>query len=282
MLTINPDDLIVSPIDFDVSVIDDFVWPFCWNQTIHGTNGNDDLDGGCGNDTIYGNSGNDTINGHDGNDKIYAGFGNDYAYGDAGNDFISMSRGDDTAFGGDGNDTVYGGAGNDRIYDFDGVNTQNGGSGNDILYIYDDRAAGHYSIDSNKMYGGSGNDDFWLIGGSINAFGGTGSDEFNFYSGPQSAWHYAEGGSGTDHYHIRNVDESLFIQIDGFDAGETMTFHDGFAPWVSDLDSNNNGVLDSGDTYVEEYFGSTAIRNDDLYVLIWENGQLDADQFVIA
>lgn len=269
-------------IDQNLIDIDDFLFPFCFNQTIYGTGGNDDLDGNCGNDTIYGYGGDDTINGHDGNDRIYSGSGNDYAYGDDGDDYISLSWGNDFAVGGDGDDTVYGGNGNDRIYDFDGVNLQSGGSGNDTLYIYDDRAAGHSAMDSNKMYGGSGHDDFWMVGGSINAFGGSGSDDFHFYSGPESTWHYVEGGTGTDHYNIRNVDESLFIQVMGFDAGETMTFYDGFGAGVSDLDSNNNGVLDNDDTYVTQYTGSTAIQNGDLYVLIWENGLLDADQFTIA
>ncbi len=262
--------------------IDNIFVPFCINQTILGTNFNNNLVGGCGNDSIWGYHGNDTLKGNAGNDRLYAGYGDDRVYGDEGNDYISLSAGNDVAIGGEGNDTVHGGSGNDRIYDFDGVNTLTGGTGNDVLYVYDDRAAGHSSMQANKLYGGSGHDDFWMVGGKINAYGSSGSDEFNFYSGPEAAWHYADGGSGTDHYRVRNVDESLFIQIQGFKPGETMTFHDGFGPGVSDLDSNNNGVLDNGDTYVTQYTGSTAIRNGDLYVLIWEDGLLDADQFMIA
>jgi len=232
--------------------------------------------GGAGNDTIDGGIGNDTAYGGFGHDRIVDGAGDDLSYGGYGSDTIIMGEGDDTAYGQSGNDSIYATQG--------GANTMYGGSGNDILYVYDDRAAGHFAIDSNKMYGGSGNDDFYMIGGSINAFGGSGADEFRFFSGPENAWHYVEGGSGDDDYYVHSVNESLFIQVQGFDdANETMTFYDGFGAGVSTLDSNGNGVLDSGDTYVSAAGSThTRIQNGDLDVLIWETGYLDADAFSIA
>jgi len=225
------------------------------------------IDGGLGNDTAYGGSG---------NDRIYDGAGDDLSYGGSGNDRIIMGEGDDTAYGQWGNDFISATQG--------GVNTLNGGSGHDTLYVYDDREAGHYSIGSNKMHGGSGNDVFYMIGGSINAYGDSGADQFRFFSGPENAWHYVDGGTGDDDFFIHRVDEGLFIQVQGFDdANETMTFYDGFGPSVSTLDSNGNGILDTGDTYVSAAGGfHTRIQNGDLDVLIWEDGYLDADAFAIA
>jgi len=287
--------------DMTYTPIVDIDWPIlCLNQNIYGTNWNDVRTGACGNDQIWGYGGNDTLSGRGGDDTVWGGSGNDRIngdegndrlYGQSGNDTINGGDGDDYASGGSGNDVLNmgagddvasGGTGNDYLYDYQGgVNTQYGGGGDDLLYIYDDRAAGHYSMDSNRQYGGSGDDKFIMSGGSINAFGGSGDDEFWFYSS-DSTWHYVEGQSGTDDYNIGSVNDSLFVQIKGFEDGETMTFHDGFGPGVTDLDSNNNGVLDGGDTYVTQYTGSTAIQNGDLYVLIWEEGYLDADAFSIA
>lgn len=256
-----------------------------WSNTIYGLNGDDRINGQSGHDRMYGGNGDDTLDGGIGNDTAYGGAGNDRIIDGAGDDLSYGGSGNDTVIMGEGDDTAYGQWGNDYIYAYNGgANTMYGGSGNDVLYVYDDRAAGHFAIDSNKMYGGSGNDDFYMIGGSINAFGGSGADEFRFFSGPENAWHFADGGTGHDDYFVHTVNNGLFIQIDGFDdANETMTFYDGFAASVSTLDSNGNGVLDAGDTYVTTGGGfHTRIQNGDLDVIIWENGYLDADAFSIA
>jgi|GEM_PF-4959780 len=256
-----------------------------WSNTINGYGGNDRINGYSGNDRMFGGAGNDTIDGGIGDDTAFGGTGDDRIIDGDGDDVSYGGSGNDTVIMGDGDDTAYGQWGNDYIYAYNGgANTMYGGSGNDLLYVYDERAAGHYAMDSNEMYGGAGNDALWLIGGSINAFGGSGDDTFRFFSGPESAWHYAEGGTGHDDFFIHTVNESLFIQIMGFDDNtETMTFYDGFGPGVSTLDSNGNGVLDAGDTYVSAGGGGwTRIQNGDLDVLIWENGFLDADAFTIA
>ena len=256
-----------------------------WSNTIHGYGGNDRINGQSGHDRMFGGAGNDTIDGGTGNDTAYGGSGNDRIVDGDGDDLSYGGSGNDTIIMGDGDDTAYGQWGDDYIYAYNGgANTLHGGSGRDILYVYDDRAAGHFATDTNKMYGGSGNDALWLVGGAINAFGGSGDDVFRFFSGPENAWHFAEGGAGNDDFFIHTVNKSLFIQIDGFDdMNETMTFYDGFGAGVSTLDSNGNGVLDTGDTYVTAAGGfHTRIQNGDLDVLIWENGFLDADAFMIA
>ena len=60
--------------------------PTVANQTLSGTDYNDDLFGGLGNDTLQGLSGNDRLFGEQGNDKLEGSFGNDTLYGGAGDD----------------------------------------------------------------------------------------------------------------------------------------------------------------------------------------------------
>ncbi|GBE72973.1 hypothetical protein myaer87_02000 [Microcystis aeruginosa NIES-87] len=60
--------------------------PTVANQTLSGTDYNDDLFGGLGNDTLQGLSGNDRLFGEQGNDQLIGGYGNDTLYGGAGSD----------------------------------------------------------------------------------------------------------------------------------------------------------------------------------------------------
>jgi len=60
--------------------------PTVANQTLSGTDYNDDLFGGLGNDTLQGLSGNDRLFGEQGNDKLEGSFGNDTLYGGSGDD----------------------------------------------------------------------------------------------------------------------------------------------------------------------------------------------------
>ena len=76
------------------------------NDTLSGTDANDDLFGGLGNDTLEGNDGNDRLFGEQGNDQLLGGSGNDTLYG---------AEGDDQLLGGSGSDTLIGGAGKDQF-----------------------------------------------------------------------------------------------------------------------------------------------------------------------
>ena len=71
--------------------------------------------GTTGNDSLVGTDGNDEIRGYAGNDIISGGGGDDIIYGDAGNDFID------------------GGYGNDIIFDNGGINELSGGYGADVI-----------------------------------------------------------------------------------------------------------------------------------------------------
>ena len=91
-------------------------------QTLMGTNGNDQLQGGASDDLIRGHHGNDSITGLVGNDTIYGGEGIDTIVGGAGNDLISGGQSGDILSGGAGSDTFayrYIGHGGDTITDFD-------------------------------------------------------------------------------------------------------------------------------------------------------------------
>ncbi|MCO5106476.1 MAG: VCBS domain-containing protein [Burkholderiaceae bacterium] len=94
------------------------------NDTITGTNGNNNLNGGSGNDTLSGLAGNDKLTGGSGNDVLDGGAGNDKLDGGSGNDTLLGGAGKDDLNGGSGNDILDGGSGSDKV---------DGGSGNDTL-----------------------------------------------------------------------------------------------------------------------------------------------------
>ena len=82
---------------------------------------------------MNGDAGNDTVFGSDDDDEIDGGAGNDSLRGDAGNDVISGDIGDDTISGGYGNDLLDGWAGNDSINGDDGIDKIYGGPGDDVI-----------------------------------------------------------------------------------------------------------------------------------------------------
>lgn len=127
-----------------------------FDDVIHGTDGDNSLDGGLGNDTVYAHGGTDilefngwsrenlniTLNSGNGtatfdsNGQSYtttfSGFegivgsnGNDSITGDSANNYLIGWHGNDTVRGMGGNDHLYGGTGNDTL---------EGGSGNDTYY----------------------------------------------------------------------------------------------------------------------------------------------------
>jgi len=138
---------------------------------IHGTAGDDDLDGNDQNNQMWGYGGDDTIKGGEGHDWIWGGEGNDSLYGGAGNDMLWGEGGNDQLFGGEGHDNLDGGRGNDRA---------NGGPGNDTIY-------------------GEGGDDY-LNGGPGNDFIGSGWGRGN---------DVMIGGAGDDKFAIKAVSGTL-------------------------------------------------------------------------
>ncbi len=75
------------------------------NESVTGTAGADEINGGDGDDTLSGGDGNDLIDGGDGNNSMLGGAGADTITGGAGDDYIDGGSGIDRMIGGDGNDT---------------------------------------------------------------------------------------------------------------------------------------------------------------------------------
>ncbi len=107
---------------------------------VHGTDGNDTLNGTNRADVIAALAGDDTVNALGGRDLIYGG---------PGNDTIDAGNGVDVALGGEGNDTILGGNGPDLLRGRTGDDTVDGGDGRDVLF-------GGWGADT--LRGGNGND----------------------------------------------------------------------------------------------------------------------------
>jgi Ca2+-binding RTX toxin-like protein len=140
------------------------------NNTIRGTEaddqinarrGNDKVFGGLGDDLIEGGKGNDRLKGQDGADDLYGKEGSDTILGGSGADFIFGGADDDRLSGNDGNDYVVGDDGKDRIKGNEGNDRLFGGAGRD------------------RLNGGKGNDHLSDGGGSQDRLtGGAGADVF--------------------------------------------------------------------------------------------------------
>jgi glycerophosphoryl diester phosphodiesterase len=114
-----------------------------------------------------GGFGDDTLTGTDRNNEIFGSEGDNILYGRGGRDIINAGAGDDKAYGGDGKDVLilrngnnlaYGDDGNDRIITGSGDDTLNGGLGNDSM-------AGGGGQDTFVVNLGQGNDTVTDLGG---------------------------------------------------------------------------------------------------------------------
>ena len=101
------------------------------NDTLIGTNSNENISGGNGNDTIFGGGGADVLSGDNGNDVVNGGAGNDNVSGGNGNDVLNGGSGSDLLFGNNGDDTaVYVAVDNLTAHD-----VYEGGNGTDTLVL---------------------------------------------------------------------------------------------------------------------------------------------------
>ena len=115
-----------------------------YQQSINGTEADDQLQGSAAADNLNGLGGADRISGSRGFDALAGGRGSDRLLGNAGNDYLLGEAGRDQLVGGKGADTLLGNAGNDRL---------EGNRGNDLL------AGG---AGRNALRGGAGRDQFVL------------------------------------------------------------------------------------------------------------------------
>ncbi|MEM1130028.1 MAG: calcium-binding protein [Pseudomonadota bacterium] len=153
---------------------------------VDGTAGNDSMTGTDKDDELFGQDGADTIKGGPGDDALYGGFGSDMINGNSGGDSLYGGPGDDTLDGGSyglfNRDWLWGGAGDDVLKN---ASSQEGGDGND-------RLTGTENTD--YLLGGQGKDT--LTGGKGQDFlEGEGGDD-RLYGGNQSDALY--GGRGDD------------------------------------------------------------------------------------
>jgi Ca2+-binding RTX toxin-like protein len=197
------------------------------NDTITGSNGNDEFNRGIGDDEITAANGDDLIDAGKGNDTIFGGDGQDLLYGGLGNDLI---------FGGNagaGVDEIYGGGGRDKIHDGGtGAHLILGDGGNDKLFLetgfgelYSGGGSDRLVIKSTALdingfeqnpgaHGGGGNDR--IIGGDAREFlrGDAGKDTIWGNDGADGI----RGGSGDDTlYGGANGDE-----IEGEDGNDKL------------------------------------------------------------
>ena len=115
-------------IDTDINLID--IVP---ELEYHGTDGNDNMQGGSRGDRIFGGAGDDHISGKGGNDIIFGGDGNDSIFVEGGDNYLYGDGGDDLIEGSWGNDHIYGGDGNDTLRGYGGDDYLDGGAGDDII-----------------------------------------------------------------------------------------------------------------------------------------------------
>lgn len=85
---------------------------------LRGADGDDDLEGGGHRDRLFGGKGDDTLSGDNGNDKLNGGAGRDLLQGDNGADVLNGGGGGDTLEGGTGADVFVFSKGRDTVLDF--------------------------------------------------------------------------------------------------------------------------------------------------------------------
>ena len=196
------------------------------HDTLIGTDGADDLEGGVGNDWIFGNAGDDYLSGVEGNDELYGG------------------AGDDTLRVGEGHSRLYGNAGDDRLYGGDaGGDYLSGGAG-------DDELNGGMAA-SNQLYGGAGDDT--LRGGKRNTrlSGGTGEDRLIGGAG-LNFFVFAPGdslGSGDVITNFTVAGEKDFLDLSAFNfdlaTATTLTDLEAQGLIISDvMDADRDGATD--------------------------------------
>ena len=179
------------------------------NDTVIGSDNDDQIFGDGDNDSLLGGQGNDTVNGGADDDEVFGGEGDDFVLGGAGsdtvdgengNDDIRGQAGDDLLVGGQGNDTIDGGDGTDSLsesgnVDFTLTDVSLVGAGNDQLANLEHvDIAGGFSANSIDASAFSGNVILRGFGGADTLIAGSGNDILIGYSGQDSL----VGNSGDD------------------------------------------------------------------------------------
>lgn len=209
------------------------------NSTVHGSSGDDVINGESLNMTILGGEGDDLIaggldfdvlHGNEGDDMLWGGDGNDTLFGDEGDDFLDGGRGDDILNGGEGSDTLVGGRGDDTLtggrsetQDGGGEHTHGGGHpypGDDG----DDSGEGEHTHGGAHPYpgdaaGGAGEGEAAAAGGEEPEESGEGGEV------EANTFHFADG-DGNDVITDFNLDADLVTFQDDVDPDSIRMWED--------------------------------------------------------
>ncbi|EGF93280.1 hemolysin-type calcium-binding repeat 2 copies family protein [Asticcacaulis biprosthecium C19] len=214
------------------------------NDTVTGTSGANDIDGGAGEDTLLGEDGNDTLHGGAGQDTLSGGGGNDELFGDSGNSSILGGSGNDTihastdwfniSFGQDGDDLIYGnfqidqldgGAGNDTMYGYDGGDSINGIDGNDAIYGGNGNDTLNGGLGTDTLVGGLDNDTYSVdnTGDVVTEANGQGTDTIFSTVTYSLSGRYIEFLTLTGAANINATGNSLAQTLTGNTGNNTLT-----------------------------------------------------------
>ena len=222
------------------------------DQTITGTDGDDDLEGGAGDDVLEGLAGSDELEGEEGDDTLLGG---------SGDDELDGGSGDDTLTGGEDADTFSFDLGTDDSAeddDDDAADDDEDGEDQDDNEDEDeeededdddgDRGAGGREVvraqnEGDTVDGGNGPDIVLGLGGDETLRGGNGPDVLAGGEGNDTL----TGGNGPTSFNVSGGDDTV---TDFFAPTDTLIFRvgddDTTAP--SDGDTTDGGSTDDGST----------------------------------
>ncbi len=251
------------------------------NDRLFGQVGSDRLLGGSGSDTLAGHSGQDTLGGGLHNDSIYSGRGDDFAYGGQGNDLITGDDGDDSLWGERGSDFLLGGYGNDRVFGNANHDTLYGGRGSDTLN-------GGYGNDS--LDGGIGLDQLFGLFGNDHLEGGSGGDLLNGGQGDDVL--YGEqghdtivGGDGSDTLYGGQGNDMLTggSQADVFAFNANLTMGDDtLTDFQHGIDTIEITGAVFGDLSIDTVANGQRVSWDDGSAFLVDVFDLSADDFLFV
>jgi Ca2+-binding RTX toxin-like protein len=180
------------------------------DDTLGGTDAENEVHGGAGNDVIQGRGGRDFLFGGDGADQLFGGDDGDFLHGEGGDDTVSGGAGDDYLDANAGLDRFDGGAGIDTVDYFDSPWTlradlsnpaHNAGDAEGDVYIGIENLFGGHFDDvlkgdngPNLLVGREGDDLLIGLGGADRLRGEQGNDTIHGQGGND----YVEGGLGDD------------------------------------------------------------------------------------
>jgi Ca2+-binding RTX toxin-like protein len=219
---------------------------------VAGGSGTDNIDGGAGDDSnLVGGPGPDTITGGDGNDSVAGGPGPDTLDGGAGDDSVYGDCGGGPCSGGGspGADTVNGGDGNDDVHGDEGDDIVNGGAGNDSADGDDGNDTVNGNAGNDTVSGENGND--VVDGGDDNdaVYGDSGDDT-------------VRGGAGTDDVHGEDGNDVVDAgagddgDVGGGPGADTVSGGDGNDRQVFGGPGNDTVDGGAGDDFVSGDCGS--------------------------